>query len=121
MQKKSRVVFQNDNSEKGMPLSSNASVSPVPQQRAVIDDVNFGAGELVPGEDSEDSFYEKQRQIYVLTEADLDPDDDELDFLRKNLNFEEREEYRKKHSQQFVTNLKKNYDRKYIVKYFPKD
>ena len=121
MQKKNRVVFQNDNSEKGVPTPNNEEVSPKPIQRAVIEELNFDNPNIQPGEESDDSFYEKQNVKYELTDGDLDPDDDELDFLRKNLDFEEREEFRKKHSQQFVTNLRKNYDRKYIVKHFPKE
>lgn len=48
----------------------------------------------------------------------LDSEDDELDFLRKDVNFEERAKARAAHKEQIRTDLTKNYDRKYPVEHF---
>ena len=49
---------------------------------------------------------------------DLDSEDDELDFLRKDVNFEERAKARADHKAQIRTDLTKNYDRTYPVEQF---
>ena len=49
---------------------------------------------------------------------DLDSEDDELDFLRKDVNFDERAKARADHKAQIRTDLTKNYDRTYPVEQF---
>ena len=48
----------------------------------------------------------------------LDSEDDELDFLRKDVDFEARGKARAAHKAQIRTDLTKNYDRKYPVEHF---
>jgi hypothetical protein len=48
----------------------------------------------------------------------LDSEDDELDFLRKDVNFEERGKARAIHNAQVRRDLTKNYDRQYPVEQF---
>lgn len=60
----------------------------------------------------EQSLYSKEN-LY-----NLDSDDDELDFLRKHVDFKERAEVRKEYKDDRKMELKKNYDRKYPLKHF---
>ena len=50
----------------------------------------------------------------------LDSDDDELDFLRKDFDFDARDNYRKQHKINQMKNLQKNYERKYPLEQFEK-
>ena len=50
----------------------------------------------------------------------LDSDDDELDFLRKGIDFAERAAVRKEYKEDAKNELMKNYDRKYPIKHFEK-
>ena len=51
-------------------------------------------------------------------EFNLDSEDDELDFLRKDVDFEARARARAAHKAQIRADLTKNYDRKYPVEHF---
>ena len=62
--------------------------------------------------------YSKSNIQSAYTKAnlyDLDSDDDELDFLKKDVDFEDRANYRKAVKNEKATNLKKEYSRKYPI------